>query len=91
MQKLSIKHEDLLVYSPYTGLPFLVDGNANQYDPSLIYIYFEEIAVFEYIKPGFEHVKKLNEPENGADYIDLVIELDDDIVGGNIYIAYVNI
>ena len=86
-QYLSITNEDLELYSPYTGLPCVVNGNVNDKDASLIYVYVEEIEDFEYIKKGIDKAS-LTSPQQGGETIDLVIELDDTIAGGNVFIGY---
>jgi hypothetical protein len=65
-----------------------VDGCVNIDDVSLIYVYIKEAAEFEFIREGYTHLEKLDEPEFGDDDIDLVIELDDGIAGSNIFIGY---
>jgi len=76
------------LYSPYTGKSLISNGKTNARDPSLVYVYIEETGGFEYLRKGYEHLKALETPELGDDSIDLVVEIDDGITGGDAFVGY---
>ena len=88
IQRIKINSDAGTTYSPYTGQPAFVDGEINDQDKSLTFIYIGDIG--DYSFTADQYSKPDLSPANLVDGVDLIIEVDSGWNGMN-YFGYIQI